>query len=171
MIEIDDKKRIIASIEPVKSSDLETIAEIAVQAFEVHYDFYRKELGDAIFDLMHANWRRNKKNAVKKACSGENGYQGFVAKYEDRIVGFLTMKTDPQTKMGVISNNGVKPKWQGRGIGKQMFSFAIERMKQEGMKFARVDTGLGPTFAPARGAYERNGFDKSLKTVQYYMDL
>ncbi len=153
------------------SSELETVAQIAVQAFEVHYDFYRKELGDAIFDSMHANWRQNKKNAVKKACSGENGYQGFVAKYEGRIVGFLTMKTDLQTKTGVISNNGVKPEWQGHGIGKQMFAFAIARMKQEGLVYARVDTGLGPTFEPARHAYEKSGFDKSLQTVQYYMDL
>jgi hypothetical protein len=39
------------------------------------------------------------------------------------------------------------------------------------MRFAKVHTGLDPSHAPARRAYEKAGFTTQLPTVDYYRKL
>jgi ATP-binding cassette subfamily B protein len=108
----------------------------------------------------------------EKENRGEgSGWDAFVAEIDGKIVGFVTLKCDDQTLCGILGNNSVDPAYQGRGIGKRLYKKAMDTMREKGMKYARVDTGLGPTFASARKAYEQSGFDRQLQTVIYYTEL
>lgn len=158
-------------IREVIESDIEVIEDIAVAAFAVHYDFYKEKMGESIFEAVHKNWKEKKKKAVRDACMPGSGYHAYVAETEGKIVGFVTLWCDHQTKCGIVGNNSVDPSCQGHGIGKRLYRRALDTMRENGMKYARVDTGLGPTFAPARSAYEKSGFDRQLQTVIYYMEL
>jgi hypothetical protein len=53
----------------------------------------------------------------------------------------------------------------------QMYAFALDRFRSEGMRWANVDTGLDDGHAPARRAYERAGFDISISSIRYYKEL
>lgn len=44
-------------------------------------------------------------------------------------------------------------------------------MKNEGMIYATVSTGLDDAHTPARRAYEKADFDKALENVRYYKEL
>jgi ribosomal protein S18 acetylase RimI-like enzyme len=73
--------------------------------------------------------------------------------------------------MGIIGNNAVDPDCGLKGIGQQMYRFALERFRAEGMAWANVDTGLDEGHAPARRAYERAGFDITISSIHYYRKL
>lgn len=158
-------------IRQVVDSDVEVIEDISVAAFAVHYEFYRQKMGEAIFQTIHKDWKERKKKAVREACCQENGYHAFVAEIDGKIVGFVTLKCDDQTLCGIMGNNSVDPAYQGRGIGQRLYKTALDYMREKGMKYSLVQTGLGPTFASARAAYEKSGYDRQLQTCTYYMEL
>lgn len=158
-------------IRDVVESDINIIENIAVCAFSIHYEYYRKIMGDKIFEAVHKDWKEKKMKSVRDACLHSSGLKVYIAETDNQVVGFVTLKIDQNLKMGTILNNSVLPEFQGKGIGKSLYEYVLNVMNDEGMQFARVDTGLGETFAPARSAYEKSGFDKQLRTVSYYMEL
>jgi ribosomal protein S18 acetylase RimI-like enzyme len=64
----------------------------------------------------------------------------------------------------------VHPECQNRGIGTELNRFALEKMKEGGMKMAKVETGGDPSHAPARACYEKAGYT-ALPLVRYFKDL
>jgi len=52
-----------------------------------------------------------------------------------------------------------------------MYAAALERMRAQGMRYARVRTGLDEAHAPARRAYTKAGFDIAIPSVEYYRSL
>ena len=52
-----------------------------------------------------------------------------------------------------------------------MYTFALDYFRREGMKMAMVHTGLDEAHAPARKAYERMGFDRTIPEVLYFKML
>ena len=49
--------------------------------------------------------------------------------------------------------------------------FSLDRMRQVGMQVATVGTGGDDSHTPARNAYEKCGFDRSIPAVHYYKSL
>jgi len=64
----------------------------------------------------------------------------------------------------------VHPEYQNSGIGTELNTFALQKMKEGGMKLAVVGTGGDPGHAPARRSYEKAGYT-ALPLVRYYKDL
>jgi len=64
----------------------------------------------------------------------------------------------------------VDPAHQNHGVGTMLNVFALERMKERGVRLARVETGGDPSHAPARRSYEKAGF-VPLPLVRYFKNL
>ncbi len=64
----------------------------------------------------------------------------------------------------------VHPKHQNHGIGTELNTFALQKLKDGGMKLAVVATGGDKGHAPARRSYEKAGFT-GLPLVRFYKDL
>jgi len=64
----------------------------------------------------------------------------------------------------------VDPDHQGRGIGTALTGFALDRLKDAGMKVAMVETGGDPGHAPARRVYEKAGYTL-LPIARYFKNL
>ncbi len=80
----------------------------------------------------------------------------WVAVADGIAVGFVaTNVSDPGRNMGEISMLAVDPDHQGGGIGTALTKFALERLKDAGMKVAVVETGGDPGHAAARRTYEK----------------
>ncbi len=62
------------------------------------------------------------------------------------------------------------PEYQNCGIGPQLNLFALQKLKENGMKLAVVGTGGDDGHAPARRSYEKAGYT-GLPLVRYYQDL
>jgi GNAT superfamily N-acetyltransferase len=83
----------------------------------------------------------------------------WVAEVDGETVGFVTTGVfDPELRMGEISMLAVDPDHQTGGIGTALTEFALDRLKDAGMRIAMVETGGDPGHALARRTYERTGF-------------
>ena len=95
----------------------------------------------------------------------ESIWEVYVAVLGDEPVGFAAVRLSPETCVGELGLNAVAPSHAGRGIGSALYEFALERMKEAGMKVATVGTGGDPSHAPARSAYRKVGFSVGIPSV------
>lgn len=158
-------------IRDVRPEDVETLAEMAVAAWEPIYANRRRMLGDELFEALHSDWRRRKAQQARSACAAGSRTRVCVAEREGRPVGFITFSADEASRVGHIENTAVHPAFQGRGLGTRMVRHACERLKEQGMRFAMVGTGGDEAHAPARRSYEKAGFDIQLPILHYYREL
>jgi len=109
-------------IRPFRPSDRQALLEITVRAFDgVSLDQnIEKRFGEA--DI-----------AVEP--------QGILVYESDgAVVGFVSTRTNYGTLIGWIPNLAVHPDHQGKGIGKELLAAALERLRKNGMLFARIET-------------------------------
>jgi GNAT superfamily N-acetyltransferase len=77
---------------------------------------------------------------------------------------------DPERSMGEINMLAVDPDHQGGGIGTALTEFALDMLKEVGMKVAMVETGGDPGHAAARRTYEKAGY-VLLPIARYFENL
>ena len=99
--------------------------------------------------------------------SGDYGIA--ICEHEGKVVGFITWKLEGM--FGDICNNGALPGTGLKVMGQTMYKYVLDIFRANGVKIAKVTTGLDWAHAPARRAYERAGFAKHLDSTTYYMEL
>ena len=152
-------------IRPSTAQDAEAIGAIAKTAWKPIFDGYREQLGDEIFHFLYPEDPIEKK---KEECARTAGSDAcFVAECEGKVVGFATYLI--KEKLGILANNAVS--LRGRGIAGLLHARIFEEMKAQGCEFVEVRTGLDNAHAPARRAYEKDGFMHSIPGVTYYKML
>ena len=152
-------------IRSAAAADAEAVGAIAKIAWKPIFDGYRAQLGDEIFTVLYPTDPLDKKEAeVKQAV--EKGVC-FVAEYEGKVVGFATYMLEG--KVGVLGNNAVA--LRGRGIAGLLHARIFEELRALGCEVARVRTGLDDAHAPARRAYEKDGFTNILEDITYFKKL
>lgn len=159
------------SIRPFQETDLDRVLDIAVAAWQPVFSSSREMLGSELFDLANADPDEEKRRQVREACREDSGQLVWVAEVESELVGFITAKLNRHTLVGEIGNNAVDPDSHHRGTGTVMYQFVLERMREGGMRVATVNTGADEAHAPARRAYEKAGFSRSVPSVRYYQEL
>ena len=150
--------------------DLEAICAIANRAWRGIYRMSRACYGDELFELIVPDEATAKGEQVRRHCARHPDWV-VVAEEAGRIVGFATFLLHPQQRIGEIGNNAVDPDCVGRGIAQQLYRAAFERFRQQGMVYAKVQTGRDDAHARARRAYERAGFDIHHEEVTCYRRL
>jgi ribosomal protein S18 acetylase RimI-like enzyme len=128
---------------------------------------FKQVLGPEIYSLIWPDWEKGQKEGVEKVCQDPEKYSVWVADLDGTAVGFVAVKLHEDDKTGEIVLLAVHPDYQNRGIGTDLNVFALERMKESGMKMTVVETGGDPGHAPARRSYEKAGFT-GLPLVRYY---
>ena len=159
------------AIREFSSGDLETLQCIRRQAFEPIFRSFRETVGPEIAATAFAAADGEQAQLLEKLSEETSTQEMFVAELEDRIVGFVAVTFDIKTEVGEISLNAVHPEFAGRGIGTTLYTFALTRMKEKGMKVATVGVGGDKAHAPARGSYEKVGFQHSIPSLWMYQLL
>jgi GNAT superfamily N-acetyltransferase len=157
-------------IRSYQQDDLAWLMETANKAWRPINAAYRRAYGDELFELLVANEHTRKGEEMRDLCREQPGSL-FVCEENGGRAGFIHLAFDRDRKIGIIGNNAVDPDRGLKGIGQQMYRFALELFRREGMRFAHVQTGLDEGHAAARRAYERAGFDISHSQINYYTRL
>ncbi len=155
---------------PVRPEEIEHIAQTAVRAWQPIFAEFRRMLGDAIFTALHTGWEERKADQVRQMAQRHPEWV-YVTEVEGRVVAFTTFTLNEALGMGEIGNNAVDPQCQCAGIGTFQHRQVLQILRERGMGFARVTTGLDEGHAPARRSYEKAGFDRPVPSVTYYMEL
>ena len=142
-------------IRKYRDSDLETLRQITAVCFEhVSID---KNIEDKFGVIAGVDWKERKKAHINHDVN-RNADGVFVAEVDGEIAGYVTTDVNPKSKIGDIPNFAVEPRFQGRGIGRQLLESALAHLKQSGMLHARIATleqnQIGAEFYPKMGFAE-----------------
>jgi GNAT superfamily N-acetyltransferase len=157
-------------IRPYSEDDLETIVELSLLAWEPVFTAWQQILGPTLYPLaIYPDWRKSQKEVVEKSCRNEK-FNTWVAVVDGKVVGFVAYELNEESKIGEVQILAVHPENQNHGIGTELNLFALQKLKEGGMKLAVVGTGGDEGHAPARRSYEKAGYT-ALPLVRYYQEL
>jgi GNAT superfamily N-acetyltransferase len=157
-------------IRPVCDADVEDLVQLALLAFVPVFRSFTQLLGHDIYTRIWPDWRTSQREAIEKVCQHGDKTIVWVAEWDGRVAGFLAHELNLEDKTGEVMLLAVHPEYQNLGIGTQLNTFALEKMKDSGMTLAKVETGGDPSHAPARRSYEKAGYTP-LPLVRYFKDL
>ncbi len=144
------------------------IGEIAVDAWTPIRASFKQILGEELYDAFYTGWQAKKIANVINEMKGE---RAFVVLVDGQVAGFISYIVNKDTKSGDICDNAISTDFRGLGLGKKMYDFILTKMKDEGLEYAQVTTGLDDGHAPARRAYEKAGFTVGLPSICYFKKL
>jgi ribosomal protein S18 acetylase RimI-like enzyme len=156
-------------IRPVRDVDVADLVRLSLLAWEPVFRSFEQLLGPAVYTLIWPDWRTGQREAVEAVCRDGEKTTVWVAEVEGMVVGFVAY-TLHEDQTGEVQLLAVHPEYQDRGIGTNLNIFALQKMKESGMKMAKVETGGDPSHAPARRSYEKAGYT-ALPLVRYFKDL
>lgn len=157
-------------IRPGSDHDVEELVRLSLLAWAPIFDSFRQVLGPAIYPILYPDWQRIQAETVEVFCKERENTVVLVAELESNMVGFLVYELNHKDKTGEVQLLAVHPDYQNQGIGTELNTFALIKMKEGGMKMAVVGTGGDPAHAPARRSYEKAGYT-ALPLVRYYQAL
>jgi len=144
--------------------------QLSLLAWEPVFTAWEQILGPKLYPIaIYPDWRKSQKEVVEKACN-EQKFVTWVAEVDGEVVGFVSYELNDDSKIGEIQLIAVHPDYQNCGIGTELNLFALQKLKENGMKLAVVGTGGDDGHAPARRSYEKAGYT-GLPLVRYYQDL
>lgn len=157
-------------IRPVSDNDIEDLVQLSLLAWEPVFTSFRQILGPNIYASIWPEWKSSQREAIESVCKVGEKTIVWVAELDGRAVGFLAYVLDQKEKTGEVHLLAVHPEYQNQGIGTELNKFALIKMKESGMKMARVETGGDASHAQARRSYEKAGYT-ALPLVRYFKDL
>ena len=157
-------------LRPADSSDVEDLVELSLLAWEPVFPSFEHILGPEIYALIWPDWQAGQREAVETVCQDGDKTPVWVADVQGQAVGFVAYELNTEENTGTVVLLAVHPAYQNRGIGTELNTFALDKMRESGMRLAVVETGGDPSHAPARRSYEKAGYT-ALPLTRYFKDL
>lgn len=131
------------------------IREIKVDDYSEVVLLYNNELGNRNINVENITARLERMNK-------DNNYKSFVALFENKVIGFITMVQTMaiEHEIGYMKINGlaVQVNYQRKGIGAKLLKHAENYALEKGISRIILNSGFQRTKAHA--FYESKGFDK-----------
>jgi ribosomal protein S18 acetylase RimI-like enzyme len=150
-------------------ADRAAVIALSLRAWEpVFVSIRAAPAGSGVHEVLYADGREAaQRAAVADAC--DSG-PVWVAEADGVVAGFVALRLHADVRMGEIHMLAVDPAQQRRGLGAHLTAFALDRMREQGMATAMVETGGDAGHAPARATYEQGGF-ALLPVARYFRVL
>lgn len=149
--------------------DLDSVVALALRAWAPVFLSLEQTLGEGLYGRLRPDWRAEQAQAVDAACHDPD-LTVWVAELDSDVAGFVTCRLDADSRIGEIHMIAVDPLRQRGGVGSALIDTALAWFTDNGMSVAMVETGGDPGHAPARLAYERNGFT-GMPVARYFKEL
>ncbi len=149
-----------------RPSDLETLRELTAICFDgVCID---QNIENLYGQIHGKDWRWRKKRHIDDDAE-INAAGILVAEVDGQIVGYISTRVDPSSRIGGIPNFAVLPEFQQRGIGRRLLEEAVAYLAAQGMTYARIETldqnDVGAHF------YPDFGFEEVARQIHYIMPI
>ncbi len=157
-------------IRPLQDNDIGDVVALSVLAWEPVFAAWQRILGPQLYPIaIYPDWRKTQAEVVERACRNEN-WTTWVADVDGVVAGFVSYLLNETTRVGEVDLLAVHPDYQNRGIATELNLFALQKLKEAGMRLAVVGTGGDEGHAPARRSYEKVGYT-GLPLMRYYKAL
>ena len=144
-------------IRQIVPDDVAECVRFGLESFRPGFISFRDQLGEDLFNALRPDWEDAHSRYIEEAC-GDEDKETWVSLVDGAVTGFVVLATNTDTALGEIELLAVDPDHQDRGVGTALNDFAVNRLREVGMRFAVVSTGTGPGHAPARRSYDKAGF-------------
>jgi ribosomal protein S18 acetylase RimI-like enzyme len=143
-------------IRPYRETDRATLRDLTVAAFEgVSID---QNIDRLLGPIAGRDWRWRKARHVDDDLEGPDSEIAVAEDNTGLAVGYVTMRFDPETRIGWIHNLAVADGGRGQGLGRRLLEHALMRFRAEGMTVARIETleqnPIGRHLYPSAGFVE-----------------
>ncbi|MEM7667005.1 MAG: GNAT family N-acetyltransferase [Pseudomonadota bacterium] len=152
-------------------ADLPHLHRVRKAAFAPVYRSFRSLLSGHLAEVIFANAEDEQGSHLDHVCNTASDHHIFVAAHQGQIIGFCGASLNDQHTIGTIGLNAVHPEFASQGVGTALYEHVIAWIKDQGAIAVQVSTGDDPSHAPARKAYEKAGFRKSIPARSYYLSL
>jgi ribosomal protein S18 acetylase RimI-like enzyme len=157
-------------IRPACDEDVVALVRVALAAFVPNFRSFQAMLGPAVYRLISPDWQASQTRAVETLCHGREHHECWVAEVDGVPVGMIAAHLNLNDRTGEMHFLVVDPAHQSRGIGTALTTYALDQMKEKGVRLARVETGADPSHAAGRRVYEKAGC-AAMPLVRYFKDL
>jgi ribosomal protein S18 acetylase RimI-like enzyme len=157
------------TIRPLEPADVAAVEKFSLRAWAPVFQSFRTVLGERVFQALYPDWATSQAHAVEAVCQ-DHTTDVWVAELHGRPVGYVAVRIHPDDRTGEIDMLAVDPLVQRQGIGTALARFAVQQLRNAGVRLAVVGTGGDPGHAPARRVYEKAGFI-GLPLIRYYVRL
>jgi ribosomal protein S18 acetylase RimI-like enzyme len=118
-------------IRPYSEGDLEVVVELSLLAWEPVFTAWQEILGPKLYPIaIYPDWRKSQKEVVEKVCTDEK-MNTWVAIVDGNVVGFVAYELNEKSKTGEIRSLAVHPEHQNHGIGTELNTFALQKLKDD----------------------------------------
>lgn len=152
-------------------ADLPRLHQVRNAAFATIYRSFRSLLNGTLAEVIFADAEDAQGAHLDEICRKDSHHQVFVAIHKDQVIGFCGASLSHEAAIGTVGLNAVHPDFSDQGVGTALYEHVLTWMKNQGATAAQVSTGDDPSHLPARKAYEKAGFEKSIPTRSYYRRL
>ena len=156
-------------IRALSSEDIPDLVQWSLSSFEPIFASFARILGPEIDPIVYPDWKASQAKGIESACRNEE-MEAWVAQVDGRVVGYIIYELHDNDRTSEVQLLAVHPDYQNQGIGTALNVFALEKMREAGMRLAVVGTGGDGSHAPARRSYEKAGYT-GLPLVRYYQKL
>lgn len=138
-----------ADIRPLTlEGDIGAVAELAR---DIWYEYYVSLIGRAQVDYMVARFQSA--GAIQEQLRA--GYEYFIVRLCDRLVGYIALKAEPEQRQLFISKFYLHKSSRGSGTGRACMEFIEQLARQRGFTRLWLTVNKGN---PSVKVYERLGF-------------
>jgi ribosomal protein S18 acetylase RimI-like enzyme len=156
-------------IRALGEDDIPDLVKWSLLSFKPIFNSFERILGPHIYPVVYPDWRQSQSEGVESVCRSDK-IDVWVAETDGKVVGYVAYELHDDDKSGEVQLLAVHPEYQNDGIGTALNEFALEKMREAGMRIAVVGTGADESHAPARRSYEKAGYT-GLPLVRYYQKL
>jgi ribosomal protein S18 acetylase RimI-like enzyme len=128
------------TIRPLIAGDIAAVVEFSLRAWAPVFESFRTVLGEQVYQALYPNWATTQARAVEAICQDE-GAAVWVAERHGRPVGYVAVRLHAEDRTGEIEMLAVDPLVQRQGIGTALTRFAVQQLRDAGVRLAVVGTG------------------------------
>ncbi len=155
-------------IRPLQVTDRPALRRLTIAAFEgVSIDH---NIDVRLGSVAGRDWRYRKSRDIDRDID-ELGAEVAVARDDEKgeLVGYVTMQSDLDTRIGWIHNLAVAQQARGQGLGRRLIEHALAHFRSAGMTIAKIET-LEQN-AVGRHLYPSVGFVEVARQIHYAIAL
>ena len=153
-------------IQRATNSDLPIVIKLTLNAFE--QVSFESNI-ESEFGLVNGtSWQDRKADHIRADYRDPDG-RVLLAKNAEQTIGFVSIRLNRTSKIGVIANLAVAATARNAGVGRMLIQAAIDEMKIECMKLARIETLEQNDIG--RSLYPKLGFREIARQIYYCQEL
>ena len=153
-------------IQQADVSEMQTVIDLTLDSFD--QVSFESNI-ESVFGVINGySWQDRKADHIRADFNDPDG-RVLLARKSGTVIGFVSIRFNRVSAIGVIANLAVAIASRNTGIGRMLIEAALDEMRRENMDLARIET-LAQNHI-GQSLYPKLGFHEIARQIYYGQDL